>query len=249
MLEKLFGAKRGADDRLAAAPAGLRLYAVGDIHGCAGQLDALLKLIEEEPAAAVEKRLIFLGDYVDRGPDSRSVIDRLVALAETQPQTVFLKGNHEAAMLDFLDAPDAEAAWLGWGGAETLQSYGVSQIFSREPHLVAEEFADRLPAPHRRFLDGLDLYRTFGDYVFVHAGLRPGVALEAQEERDLLWIRGEFHNAPPEARPDKFVVHGHHPVRRPLDAGWRIDADTGACYGGKLTAAVLEGTERRFLSA
>ncbi|MEQ8935084.1 MAG: metallophosphoesterase family protein, partial [Amphiplicatus sp.] len=248
-LKKLFGATKGAAGGGAAAPEGVRLYAVGDIHGCAGQLDALLTQIQAEPAEGLEKRIVFLGDYVDRGPDSRSVIDRLVAVRQEQPQTVFLKGNHEAAMLDFLNAPDAEASWLNWGGAETLQSYGITQIFNREPHLVAAEFADHLPAAHCAFFDGLELYSVAADYLFVHAGVRPGVPLEAQEERDLLWIRGEFHNALPERRPEKFVVHGHHPVKKPLDAGWRIDVDTGACYGGKLTAVVLEGTNRRFISA
>jgi len=248
MLKKLFGATKGAGAG-SAAPEGVRLYAVGDIHGCAGQLDALLAQIEAEPAEMLEKRIVFLGDYVDRGPDSRAVVERLVALQKSKPQTVFLKGNHEAAMLDFLHAPDAEASWLNWGGAETLQSYGIAQIFSREPHLVAAEFADRLPAAHRAFFDGLELYSVAAGYLFVHAGVRPGVPLEAQEERDLLWIRGEFHNALPERRPDKVVVHGHHPVKKPLDAGWRVDVDTGACYGGKLTAAVLEGTNRRFISA
>lgn len=248
MLKKLFGPTKGGA-AASAAPEGARLYAVGDIHGCADQLDALLTLIDNEPADGLEKQLVFLGDYVDRGPDSRRVVDRLIAVGEERPRTVFLKGNHEAAMLDFLDAPDAEAAWLNWGGAETLQSYGITEIFSREPHLVAAEFSNRLPAAHRAFFDGLRLYSAAADYLFVHAGVRPGVPLEAQEERDLLWIRGEFHNAAPDSRPDKVVVHGHHPVKKPLDAGWRIDVDTGACYGGKLTAAVLEGTNRRFISA
>lgn len=247
MLDKLFGARPAAPPP-AAAPPGLRLYAIGDIHGCRAELDSLLALIEADPAEGVEKRLVFLGDYVDRGPDSRGVLDRLIALAAGSPQAVFLKGNHEAAMLDFLRAPETGDAWLQWGGEETLESYGVDPV-ARPPSAIAADFRDRLPAAHRAFLEGLELHRAFGDYLFVHAGLRPGVALDAQEERDLLWIRGEFHNAPADKRPDKVVVHGHHPGRKPIDAGWRIAVDTGACYGGKLTAVALEGETRRFLAA
>lgn len=242
MIGKLFGGAKPS----AAVPAGERLYAVGDIHGCAALLDSLLSRIESDGAG--DFRLIFLGDYVDRGPDSKTVIDRLIRVKQDRPGTVFLKGNHEQAMLDFLAAPDLNEEWLHWGGDRTLESYGLANIWTKHPDDLAREFAARLPQSHRNFLSSLELWRVFGDYAFVHAGFRPGVAIEAQSEQDCLWIRGDFHNADIDKRPDKVVVHGHHPVKKPLDAGWRIDIDTGAVWSDALTAVVLEGTTRRFIS-
>lgn len=243
MLGKLFGGKGST----AAAPEGERIYAIGDIHGCAGLLDALLARIGVD-AAGAKTRFVFLGDYVDRGPDSKGVIDRLLALRTKAPETTFLLGNHEQAMLDFLDRPDLNEEWLHWGGDKTLESYGVADIWTRHPDALAADLADRLPASHREFLASLDLWKVFGDYAFVHAGFRPGVALADQKAEDCLWIRGEFHNADAEQRPREVVVHGHHPVKKPLDAGWRIDVDTGAVWSDALTAVVLERTTRRFLS-
>lgn len=243
MLGKLFGGK----GPVAAAPDGERIYAIGDVHGCNSLLDALLTLIRAD-AADAKSRLIFLGDYVDRGPDSKGVIDRLVALKAVTPDAVFLKGNHEQAMLDFLDRPDLNEEWLHWGGDKTMESYGVSDIWTRHPEALAEDLATRLPTAHREFLNSLELWRVFRDYAFVHAGFRPGVALPDQKLEDCLWIRGEFHDAETDKRPREVVVHGHHPVKKPLDAGWRIDVDTGAVWSDALTAVVLERTTRRFLS-
>jgi serine/threonine protein phosphatase 1 len=240
MLKKLFG------DR-ARTPEGLRLYAIGDIHGCAGLLDRLMALIEED-AARGRSQLVFLGDYLDRGPDSRGVVERLIAIAEKRPDTVFLKGNHEAVFLDFLASPAASEDWLHWGGAETLESYGVEKPWLRPAEELAAEMLERAPADHLAFLRGLELARAFGDYFFVHAGVRPGTPLDEQDERDLLWIRGDFHHAAAAMRPDKVIVHGHQPAKKPVDAGWRIGVDTGACFSGALTAVVLEGESRRFLS-
>ncbi len=247
----------------ATVPAGKRIYAIGDIHGRRDMLDALLERIEADIGGAglsretfaaggapseSEPQLIFLGDYVDRGADSRGVIDRLLGLRETRPASVFLKGNHEAIMLDFLGDPEDLTQWLDWGGEETLASYGVDAAAGKTPAALAREISDRFPAAHRAFIDSLQLYHVEGDYIFVHAGLRPGVPLKDQTEADLIWIRKRFHNAAPEERPDKVVVHGHTPESKPVDVGWRIGVDTGACYGGMLTAVVLEGTTRRFLS-
>ncbi len=242
MIGKLF---RKAE--AAAVPDGERVYAIGDIHGCADLLGELLAMIDVDRAGGAGQ-LVFLGDYVDRGPDSRGVIDRLIALAARRPDAVFLKGNHEQAMMDFIDRPAANEEWLHWGGDRTLESYGVSNVALREPEALAADLANALPPAHRAFLDGLELWRAIGDYVFVHAGFRPGVALEEQRAEDCLWIRGEFHNAQNGDRPDKVVVHGHHPMKKPLDAGWRIDVDTGAVWSDALTAVVLEGTTRRFIS-
>lgn len=243
MIGKLFQGKPSS----AAAPAGERLYAVGDIHGCARLLDALIEKINDD-AAGCSRRLIFLGDYVDRGEDSKGVIDRLLSIGAREPDTIFLKGNHEQAILDFLAAPEQNEDWLHWGGDKTLESYGAADIWSKTPERLAAELNDTIPAAHLDFLRSLDLWRIIGDYAFVHAGFRPGVALESQREEDCLWIRAEFHNAPRELRPKEIVVHGHHPVKKPQDHGWRIAVDTGAVWSDALTAVVLEGTSRRFIS-
>lgn len=245
MLKNLFGESKSG----ARAPSGLRLYAVGDIHGRADLLDRLLADIDRDAAGGDGRaQLIFLGDYIDRGPDSAGVIDRLVALGRERPETVFLKGNHEAVMLDFLADPWGASDWLSWGGVETLKSYGLSGSLLDDPDALADALRAQLPASHLVFLQSLELWRRFGDYFFVHAGVRPGAPLSAQTEQDLLWIRGEFHNAEPDERPDKVIVHGHHPMKKPLDAGWRIAVDTGACFTGRLTAVALEGETRRFIS-
>ncbi|MEM6538420.1 MAG: metallophosphoesterase family protein [Pseudomonadota bacterium] len=226
---------------------GVRIYAIGDIHGRLDLLEALLTKIEAEETDS-KKRLVFLGDYIDRGPESRGVIDLLIAEQNKRPDTVFLKGNHEQALLDFLDDPMAGDAWLDWGGEETVVSYVVDYAPTRPPQAVADTLKDRLPETHIRFLEGLDTSYTNGDYFFVHAGVLPGVPLEEQSAKDLLWIRREFHETPKDKRPSKVIVHGHHPTDQPLDAGWRIGVDTGAVWTDKLTAVVLEGQDRRFVS-
>jgi serine/threonine protein phosphatase 1 len=231
-----------------AVPDGRKLYAVGDIHGCADLLDALLEKIDKDARGIKNATLIFLGDYVDRGPDSKGVLDRLVQLGDGKQDCIFLKGNHEAVMLDFLDDPEEMLHWLDWGGEETLLSYGLRGVLRRSAEELGENLRAAMPAAHLDFLRALPLTHIEGDYLFVHAGLRPGVPLEDQEEEDLLWIRHLFHDAAPEKRPAHIVVHGHQPLRRPLDAGWRIDVDTGACWSGALTAVALEGDKRRFIS-
>lgn len=243
MLRNFLEAKRP----ISRAPDGMRIYAVGDIHGCADLLDRLTAdIVKEESADRSRTQLIFLGDYIDRGPDSCGVIERLIAIRRDRPNTVFLKGNHEAVFLDFLSNPADYADWMAWGGGETLESYGVHWL--DDAKAVSRDIGAKIPKSHLGFLRELELWRVFGDYLFVHAGLRPGRPIEEQDERDLLWIRGEFHRAAPADRPDKVVVHGHQPLKKPLDAGWRIDVDTGACFAGKLTAVVLEGETRRFIS-
>ena len=229
-------------------PEGERIYAIGDIHGCADLVDELVLKIADDAGNHDQSRIIFLGDYVDRGPDSKGVLDRLILLKEKHPNTVFLKGNHEALMLDFLTNPDDTMHWLDWGGEETLQSYGLRELAGRQPQEISQEFAEKLPADHLTFLHSLTVTHLAGDYLFVHAGIRPGVALADQEEEDLLWIRKRFHKTPAEERLEQTIVHGHQPVKKPMDKGWRIDVDTGACWSGKLTAVVLEGATRRFIS-
>lgn len=242
MLEKFFNRAEKAS-----APEGKRVYAIGDIHGRIDLLEELLARIHDDNGGNADQ-LVFLGDYVDRGPDSKGVIDRLTALGNSDQEVIFLKGNHEAIMLDFLNDPSEKLHWLEWGGEETLESYGVENVLGRSGEDLAAELAKQLPAEHKLFLESLRLTHLEGDYLFVHAGVRPGVPLEDQQEEDLLWIRKRFHKASSKERPDKVVIHGHQPTKKPIDAGWRIGIDTGACWTGRLTAVVLEGTKRRFLS-
>lgn len=240
----LFGKSRN----WAKAPEGKRIYAVGDIHGAANLLDHLIEKIDKDAGGLDQAQLIFLGDYVDRGPDSKGVIERLVALQKKHKDAVFLKGNHEAVMLDFLSDPEAALEWLEWGGDQTLRSYGVAGALTKSGDVLSAALAKALPKSHRDFLRGLTIKHRAGDYLFVHAGVRPGVAIDDQDEDDLMWIRKPFHDAPENKRPDVTVVHGHHPTKKPVDAGWRIGVDTGACWSGVLTAVCLDGDKRKFIS-
>jgi len=233
-------------------PEGQLLYAVGDIHGRLDLLASLLSLIELDARAsrhADRRTLIFLGDYVDRGPDSRGVVERLITDLPQGFDTHFLKGNHEAILLDFLDDAWRLDHWLMNGGEETMRSYGVDTERLAQLGAPAEAwrqaFAEALPEPHLRFFRDLQLSVSFGDYLFVHAGLRPGVPLAAQSEADLIWIRGPFLS---HADPfDKIVVHGHTPGEQPEIRANRIGIDTGAVFTGRLTALRLEDGSGKFL--
>ncbi len=226
------------------------VYAVGDIHGRPDLLDRLLDRIRADAAnrRARRKTVVFLGDYVDRGPDSRGVIDRLLAQGEDGLRYVCLKGNHEDAMLRFLEGGSAGYDWLGFGGAATLQAYGIDM-----PRIGAgdwleplrRQMRDRLPRAHIGFLESLPLTHEEGDYFFVHAGIRPGVPLHRQDPDDLLWIREPFLRSM--ERFDKVVVHGHTIAERPVVAVNRIGIDTGAVMTGVLTGVALHGTQRRFI--
>lgn len=234
---------------------GQTVVAVGDIHGRLDLLDPLLDQIITEivevdgPARPV---LIFVGDYVDRGSDSKGVIDRIIDLGRRPDLEVqALKGNHEEALLAFLEDPGFGATWCEQGGAQTLASYGVNA-----PRLASDDkawegacaaFGQALPIEHKRFLANLELTTTVGDYVFVHAGLRPGVPLADQSEHDLLWIRHDFLNA--SVPFEKVVVHGHTPEAEPFLGALRIGIDTGAYATGVLTAVVLRGTERSVMQS
>ncbi len=238
-------------DCVGAVPEGTRVYAVGDVHGCAGLLDRLHGLIRDDASGAPESRkvVIYLGDYVDRGADSAGVIDRL--LAEPLPgfEVVYLKGNHEDFMLRFLENPSVGALWLMNGGGATLASYGVTEtrpgrLPGREDGL-SEAFRARLPTAHLNFLEGLRLTHREGDFVFVHAGIRPGVPLDDQTQDDLLWIREPFLGSL--ADRGFVVVHGHTPVDSPELLFNRINVDTGAVWTGRLTAVVLHAEGQYFL--
>jgi serine/threonine protein phosphatase 1 len=253
------GARQGAF--CPTAPEGWCLYAIGDVHGESRCLETLLSVIAADHRqrfgdSGEQPVLVFLGDYVDRGPDSRGVLDILCRLATADagghgPACRFLGGNHEAALLDFLADPVAGAEWLSYGGAETLASYGVrasTGIFDPvRCRALRDRLAERLPASHRVFLDRLEPMVTLGDYVFVHAGVRPGVPLERQRREDLQWIREPFLSS--QRFHGKVVVHGHTPVDQPQFFSNRIAVDTGAYATGILTAVSLCQTESRVLKA
>jgi serine/threonine protein phosphatase 1 len=203
-------------------------YAIGDIHGSLDKLDQLIAQCERH-ANGQPMTWVFLGDYIDRGPDSRGVIETLMALQSHAPgQVVTLMGNHEAMMLAALDRSDAARLWHSQGGLATLQSYGVSG-------------AGDLPAPHLDWVRALRLRFDDGRRFFVHAGVKPGTALDAQEDFDLLWIREPFLSD----RHDygRLIVHGHTPLSSVPDLrSNRLNLDTGAVFGGPLSAAVFDET-------
>jgi serine/threonine protein phosphatase 1 len=234
---------------LAPAPASLprerRIYAVGDIHGCARQLDALHALIRADLASRPigSALLIHIGDFVDRGPDSAGVIARLVngsPVAGTE--MINILGNHESTMLEALAGEKAAATdWLFGGGKAALESYGI------DPASPLEHWAECIPVRHRGFLRGLPLIYREGGYAFVHAGVRPGVPLPEQTRDDLLRSRQQFLSS--EADFGAVIVHGHTPVKAPVVRHNRIAIDTGGVFGGKLTCLVLEADRLGFLQA
>jgi serine/threonine protein phosphatase 1 len=230
----------------ATLPPGRRVYAIGDVHGCDQQLARLHQAIAADLAArpVAAPLIVHVGDYLDRGPASAAVLERL---ADGRPlpgvETVNLRGNHEAMALAVLTGGDAESAtlWLLNGAAATLASWGIDADQS------AAVWARHVPAAHFRFLQGLAMSHREGGYFFAHAGVRPGVPLTAQDPADLLWIREPFLSY----RGDlgAVVVHGHTPRQKPVIRRNQIGIDTGAVYGGPLTAAILEADQIGFLQA
>jgi serine/threonine protein phosphatase 1 len=223
-------------------PDGIRVYTIGDIHGRADLLDRVLKCIDSDLAKAPVSHSIevFLGDYVDRGPDSRRVLDRLVARNRAH-ETVFLKGNHETFLEEFVNNPRILGEWQRIGGLETLMSYGLAPSINADTVTQARLAAaldQAMPPSHRRFLDDLKSSFTCGDFYFVHAGVRPGIPLAKQRDEDLLWIRHEFLLCDEDF--GKIVVHGHTPVPQLDIRPNRINIDTGAYATGSLTCLVLE---------
>lgn len=234
-------------------PDGQRVYAIGDIHGRADLLKKLLADIQRDALGGDYKGrpiLVFLGDYIDRGFQSREVIDVLLGDLMSPFDTYFLKGNHEAAMLQFLSEPGMGPRWIEHGGAETLVSYGVRPPRSRTAtddwEIASQELKRVLPREHLQFLMSLQVSLRIGDYLFVHAGVRPGVELDQQSEYDMLWIRDAFLN---DTRPlGAVVVHGHTPASEPYRDSRRVGLDTGAYISGQLTAARFEHDTVEFLS-
>ena len=246
------GASMAAPRTPAQVPPGARVYAIGDVHGRLEPLARLVAMIRRDASrpAAGRRVLIFLGDYVDRGLQSRQVIDFLMAGPAPGFETVFLKGNHEAWLLAFLEDAAVARQWLAAGGQATLLSYGVAMPSGPRDadclERLRQTFAATLPEAHKAFLEGLSPRHVEGDYAFAHAGIRPGTSLGEQREEDLLWVRHEFIDD----RRDHgvIVVHGHTFTAEPDVRANRIGIDTGAYATGRLTCLVLEGTSRRFLS-
>lgn len=233
-----------------AVPEGTVVWSVGDIHGRLDLLRPLVEAMQVDLAAADARRkvVVFLGDYIDRGPESRGVIQFLADLANDQDiEWRFLKGNHEQAMLDFLEDPVDGAKWCEYGGDATLESYGlrVPQLRHRAEmweHLAADLDHKVTPA-ERDFLEGLELSVSIGDYFFAHAGARPGESLERQAAADLMWIRRSFVDS--EIEFEKVVVHGHTPTSHVHSDHRRIGIDTKAYESGILSALRLVGTDRQ----
>lgn len=233
----------------ASVPDGAVVWAVGDVHGRADLLLPLLKAAVEDLRATKPARpvIVMLGDYVDRGEDSRGVIDLLCRLADLEEiETHFLRGNHEDRFEAFLTEPQLGPAWSEYGGREALRSYGVTvPVLRSDPEGWVEASAQLnaiLPERHRRFLAEQASSFEIGDYFFAHAGARPGVALADQSADDLMWIRGDFLGA--KAAFEKVVVHGHTPEEAVYADQRRIGIDTGAYATGVLTGLRLEGERR-----
>ena len=203
-----------------------RIFAVGDIHGCRSLLEELLGRLDLRPETDT---VVFIGDYIDRGPDSRGVVETVLALRQRIPKVVCLMGNHERMFLDYLEDPAAAMMFLGNGGVATLRSYG---LWRGDRATIRD-----LPEEHRAFFESLSLWHETEHYLFVHAGLRPGVPLVEQDPWDLVWIRREFIHST--VSFGKTVVFGHTPFPEPFADGTKIGIDTGAVYGGPLTCVEL----------
>lgn len=233
-------------------PPGSIVYAVGDIHGRADLLAGALAELRRAAAEAKGRNLVvvFLGDYIDRGPSSREVLSRLISFRhEGVCETVFLRGNHEQVLLDLIDGFEDTGRWLDYGGQDTLRSYGLERLpegLSTNRCALTELVQRALPADHLAFLRETELHAKRGDYLFVHAGLRPDRLLEEQSTSDMLWYRYYDDEAPVHAET---VVHGHSPHRRPILGRWRIGLDTEAYASGSLTMLRLEGEDQTFLRA
>jgi len=204
-----------------------RIFAIGDIHGC---FEKIRTLMERLPVDFAQDKLVFLGDYVDRGPDSRGVLDLMIRIQQENPtSTIFLKGNHEAMFLDYLENGPLKNSFLKFGGEETIRSYGI-----------AGSSID-IPDDHLTFIKGLRPLYVTEKFCFVHAGLLPDVPLEKQKEEDILWIRFNFIKS--DYDWGKRIIFGHTPFDTPLIEKNKIGIDTGAVYGGRLTCLVLPDVE------
>ena len=233
-------------------PRGIRVYAVGDVHGRLGLLHRIEAIIAADHYArgdSCRPWIVYLGDYVDRGGDSRQVIQHLLEGPPEGFEGVHLLGNHDLWLREFLEDPAYGPSWYKHGGDATLLSYGVRMDPSKGEQArfvqAHQAMRGRVPDEHRRFLGSLELGFSIGDYFMVHAGVVPGKPFDQQSVEDLLWVREPFLNHAGELA--KVVVHGHTVEEKPTEKSHRIGIDTGACWTGKLSAVGLEEDERWFL--
>ena len=228
------------------APRDTILYAIGDLHGHLDEHNILYAILENEIAKRPEKKhvIIYLGDYVDRGPDSYRLIDRLIKIQNSDsPAThIFLKGNHENAFIGYMDSPLSWSKWLDYGGMDTAESYGITFatdiLIPSEHEALQQKLLQNVPVEHYTFLNTLETKYVARDYAFVHAGIQPGVPLSEQDEEDLIFIREPFLSWP---HPhEKCIVHGHTITQTPNITPHRIGIDTGLYRYGVLTCAIFE---------
>jgi serine/threonine protein phosphatase 1 len=226
-------------------------YAIGDIHGRADLLTRMFERLEAEPRKGDRPPIVvFLGDYIDRGPESAEVIELLLYKRPEGFEHYYLKGNHEEALLSFIADPNAGKAWLAHGGLQTLGSYGVAPLptvaaSGKDLARACQTFREKLPDTHLGFFNRLQRYVTFGDYAFVHAGVDPARKLDAQTDQDLFWIRRRFLEST--KKSSHVIVHGHTPAKEPYRDRRRVGVDTGAYFSGVLTAARFEDGDVSFL--
>lgn len=233
----------------AKGPDGIRVYAVGDVHGRRDLIEAMHDRIGEEIArdGVADWRIVHLGDYVDRGPDTAGVLDFLTSRIAGEPRIVALAGNHDVALIDFLAHGDRTQMFRRFGGNDTARSYGTHVDFATAATAEAgrQALARAMPQAHLDFLSGLPRAVAFGDFFFCHAGIRPGVPLERQDPEDLIWIREPFLGHP--GLHPKVIVHGHTPHDEAELMPNRVDLDTLAYASGRLTALTVDGRTKRLL--
>nr|WP_321445974.1 metallophosphoesterase [uncultured Cohaesibacter sp.] len=242
---------KGGRARLSLPVAPDHIFAIGDVHGCLDvQQKMEARILEVCADLTGTKLILYLGDLVDRGDESKSVLDHCLSALPATIERLSLCGNHDQAFLDFINHPDLDAHWLDWGGRETLLSYGIDCDKLRaeggtEADLTAAMEA-HIPPEHIAYLKALPLSLTIPEAHFVHAGLRVGVPIGAQEEVDMLWIRDDF--LVKEQASDRLVVHGHSPAPMPRMGKGRIGIDTKAVGGGPLTCLHLHQGKHRFMT-
>lgn len=233
----------GGEIRKPRLPDGIRIYAIADIHGCADLLQQMFTVIDRDLTTIGSMRAIhvFLGDYIDRGPESCRTIDLLIERGRKH-ESVFLMGNHESFLFDVLKNPTRLQEWKQYGGLQTLTSYGLRPSLNPDPAEqldLINQLTLAIPQHQRKFFNSLRPRFVCGDFFFVHAGVKPGVPLANQQEQDLLWIREEFLAS--EKPFGKYIVHGHTPVREPDIRFNRANIDTGAYATGNLTLLSIQG--------
>lgn len=210
-----------------------KAFAIGDIHGCYNELNTLLEFLKVDQRISPEDHFIFIGDYIDRGPQSKEVIDALIQFKDLFPKSTFLRGNHEDMLMDFLGlGGQGGEFYLSNGGTEFFKSYGI------DPNSPVSTLIEKLPTEHVQFLKSLEFGVTMGEFLFVHAGINPNHSIDEQRVRDLMWVRSEFVRNPHNL--GKTVVFGHTPFDDVLlDLPYKIGIDTGAVYGNRLSAVEL----------